>query len=72
MKPKTLKYTLETFDGLGKAVTKTLRGEGWYIDDPETKQKGLCVMFPSAKKGLNQCIFISAEDLRAFVKSMPR
>jgi len=72
MKRKTVSYKLETFNALGKPLKKPLSGEGWYINDPAMKRKGLCILLPGPKRGVDQTLFISADDLRAFVKSMAR
>ena len=72
MKRKTLSYKLETFDDLGKPLKKTVCGEGWYINDSEAKQKGVCIMLPMPRKGVHQTVFIPTKNLRAFVKSPPK
>jgi hypothetical protein len=67
-----LKWELETFNEHGKRTKKTVRDYGWYVDDPEAKQTGVCIGLPSIKKGINQSLYISAKELRAFVEAMPK
>lgn len=72
MTRNTVRFKLETFNDNGKPLKKPISGEGWYINDPATKRKGLCILLPNPQKGVDQTLFISADDLRAFVKSMAR
>jgi hypothetical protein len=63
---------LETFNEHGKRTKETVRDYGWYVDDPEAKQIGVCIGLPSTKEGINQSLYISAIELQRFVKAMPK
>ena len=63
---------LETFNEHGKRTKETVRDYGWYVDDPEAKQIGVCIGLPSTKEGINQSLYISAIELQTFVKAMPK